>query len=95
MCEHLEELDKALKEKQIKETFRGQPWSNNCREWVYYDCFLDVERLRERFALPAFVVAYSNDDPRSGLEAGLVCDLCKDAVVGAHPSVAAGKVCFT
>ena len=95
MCEHLEPLDNELKEKGIKETFRGQPWSANCREWVYYDCLLVVESLRKRFALPAFVVVHSNDDPRSGLEAGIVCDLCKDAVVGAHPSVAAGKVRFS
>ena len=91
MCEHLMELDKELKEKGIKETFRGQPWSDNCREWVYYDCVLNLEKLRERFKFPVFIEAHVNDDSRSGLEAGFVCELCKDGVIGIHPNVGSGK----
>lgn len=40
MCEHLIGLDKELKSLGIRETYRGQPWSENCREWAYYDCVL-------------------------------------------------------
>jgi hypothetical protein len=49
MCEHLTALENELKSKGLKETYRGQPWSGNCREWVYYDCVLDVEKLKSRY----------------------------------------------
>lgn len=84
MCEHLLPIEKELKERGIVETFRGQPWSNNCREWIYFDCYLDIKSLQERFKFPSFIKHHTNDDPRSGTEEGLYCELCKDAIVGAH-----------
>ena len=94
MCEHLIDIERELKAQGFKETFRGQPWSKNCREWVYYDCYLDTKSIRNRFKLPDFVIDHSNDDPRSGLEAGLVCEQCHDAIVGAHSSQSEGKRLF-
>jgi hypothetical protein len=91
MCEHLIALDNELKSMGIKEAFRGQPWTDNCREWVYYDCVLDLEKLRQRYKFLPFIESHSNDDPRSGLEAGFVCDQCKDGVIGVHPSLSKGK----
>jgi hypothetical protein len=92
MCEHLEPLDQELKQRRIKETFRGQPWSNNCREWAYYDCLLDLESLQRRFNFASCVQVSVNDDSKSGLESGFYCESCKDGIMGAHPSVAQGKV---
>jgi hypothetical protein len=91
MCEHLIELDKELKFKGIKETSRGTPWTDNCREWVYYDCVLDLAKVRDRHNFPAFVETYVNDDVKSGMEAGFVCDLCKDGVIGVHPNFGQGR----
>jgi hypothetical protein len=91
MCEHLQALDNELKAKRIRETFRGQPWSDNCREWVYYDCVINMEAVRVRYNFPAFVSNHMNDDVKSGLEAGFVCDLCKDGVMGVHLQVGEGK----
>lgn len=91
MCEHLIELDKELKAKGIKETFRGAAWSDNCREWVYYDCVLDLEKIRARYSFPGYVETYRNDDAKSGMEAGFVCERCKDAVMGIHPHFGEGK----
>ncbi|GAB4422170.1 MAG: hypothetical protein OHK0039_37990 [Bacteroidia bacterium] len=90
MCEHLTALDDELKAKGIRETFWGQPWSANCREWVYYDCVLALEALRQRHRLPDFVKVHINDDDKSGLEAGFYCEVCKDAVMGQHPRVGGG-----
>lgn len=92
MCEHLSELENELKARNIKETYRGQPWSDNCLEWVYFDGVLNLEKLRERLQLPAHVVDYRNDDQRSGAEMGFVCELCKDAIMGVHPEFASGKI---
>ncbi|MBK9550668.1 MAG: hypothetical protein IPO45_00490 [Saprospiraceae bacterium] len=44
MCEHLIELENELKLIDIKENSRGA-WSANCREWVYYDCYLKTETI--------------------------------------------------
>jgi len=92
MCEHLSPLEHELKIKGIKETYRGQPWSENCREWVYFDCFFVRDKLESRFNFPPFVIWHSNDDERSGLEAGFFCDECRDAIIGAHPNVSDGKI---
>ena len=86
MCEHLQQLEEYLKYEKIPETFRGQAWSDNCREWVYFDCILDTESLKANFQLPGFVVTHENTDVKSGTELGLVCTRCKDAIMGLHPS---------
>jgi hypothetical protein len=82
MCEHLVQLEKELKQLKIKETYRGQAWTKNCREWVYYDCYFDIEQLRKRFNFPGFIKHHFNNDNKSGLEEGFVCELCNDAIMG-------------
>ena len=42
ICEHLRALEQAILARGIRETFRGKAWSQNCREWVYFDCFIDT-----------------------------------------------------
>lgn len=90
-CEHLSELESELIGRGIPVTYRGQAWSHNCREWVYFDCYLDVESIRARLNLPNCVEAHSNDDPRSGVERGLVCSMHLDGIIGLHQP-AANKV---
>ena len=91
MCEHLAALDRELQQRGIKETFRGQAWSDNAREWVYYDCVLVTEKLALRYNFPKFVEIHVNNDSKSGLEAGFYCTRCKDAVMGLHPRDGQGK----
>ena len=82
MCEHLTELENYIKEQNITETYRGQAWSDNCREWVYFDCYFDIDMLRQKFNLPDFIKHHVNNDYKSGLEEGFVCELCNDAIMG-------------
>lgn len=82
VCEHLIELETALLADGARETARGQVWSKNCREWVYFDVVLDVDAIRARFSLAPGVELHENTDARSGLERGLVCRSCQDAVMG-------------
>ena len=51
ICQHLRELEEAIIAAGIAETFRGQAWTTNCLEWDYFDCYLDEEKIRQRFAL--------------------------------------------
>lgn len=82
LCAHLHPLEQALQAAGTRETSRGTPWSQNCREWVYFDVRLDVEALQRRFSFPPCVVVHENTDPRSGLEKGFVCEECHDGVMG-------------
>ena len=91
MCEHLAALESELKNKGIKETFRGKAWSENCREWIYYDCVLSIEKLRRRLDLPDSVKIHINDNNKSGTEAGFYCELCKDGIMGIHPNFGQDK----
>ena len=93
MCEHLRQLEEELIGRGIAVTFRGQAWSRNCREWVYFSCYLDLAAVRARLALPACVVDHVNADPKSGEERGFVCTEHHDAVMGMpqpsrrHPTI--------
>jgi hypothetical protein len=82
VCEHLHALETALLERNIPVTFRGQAWSENCREWVYFGCFIDPEATREKFSLPDFVKAHSHRGTHDGQESGFVCLRCHDAIIG-------------
>ena len=82
MCEHLSILENELKDRGIKETYRGQAWTKNCREWIYFDCYFNVDSLRERLKLPDFIRHHVNNDSKSGLEEGFECELCEDAIMG-------------
>jgi hypothetical protein len=81
-CEHLHALETELLAAGIRETYRGTPWSQNCREWVYFDVVLDTSALATRLNLPACVEVHENRDAKSGTERGFVCTRCDDAIMG-------------
>ena len=82
VCEHLINLDQELSSSFANETSRGKAWTNNCREWVYYDVVLDISSLENRFNFSSCIEIQENNDPRSGLEKGFVCKTCNDAIMG-------------
>lgn len=86
LCQHLSALEQDMLGKGMTETFRGQAWSDNCREWVYFDCVLDLPALRARFSFPPFVVDHQHRGTHDGQESGFVCEQCKDAIMGRHPA---------
>ena len=85
VCEHLIDVERALAAAGHRETFRGQAWSDNCREWVYFDTVLDLAALRAAHRLSAVVIDHRNEDQRSGTEQGLVGTIHDDAVMGLLP----------
>ena len=84
VCEHLTELEREVMAAGAVETFRGQPWSSNCREWVYFDCWLDRESLRQRLDIPDCVRDHDHRGTHDGQEAGFVCFECFDGIMGVH-----------
>ena len=89
VCEHLSALEREILEQGVKETYRGQAWSDNCREWVYFECVFDLAALRTRFNLAPSVTDHVHRGTHDGAEAGFVCNQCHDGVMGAHPSAGA------
>ncbi|MGE0597254.1 MAG: hypothetical protein AB7P07_12895 [Hyphomonadaceae bacterium] len=72
----------------MSETSRGQAWSRNCREWVYFAARLDLPALRARFAFEPCVMEHVHRGTHDGAEAGFVCEQCHDAIMGGHPDIA-------
>jgi len=84
VCEHLATLEGELTSNRVAITYRGQAWSKDCREWVYFDVVLDTASLAKRFSFSPCVTVHVNDDPKSGQERGFVCNQCHDAVIGLY-----------
>ena len=82
VCEHLAPLEKALLARKIAVTSRGQAWSKNCHEWVYFDCFLDIQAIRGHVEFPECVTIHSHRGTHDGQELGFVCSRCNDAIMG-------------
>jgi len=92
VCKHLIKLEKDLKDRGVIETYRGRAWSEDCKEWVYFDCQLDLVSLRRKYSFESFIVDHGNDDNKSGMELGFVCSMCKDAIMGVHPYFGRNKM---
>lgn len=86
MCTHLEKVVEYLTHHAIKEAWRGQPWTDNCREWIYYDAVLDPVFLQRHLSLDACIEMHDYSDIKAGSERGLFCTICKDGVMGMHPN---------
>jgi hypothetical protein len=94
LCVHLRELEQAIQARGIRETSRGQAWSENCREWVYFDCYLEREEIRRRFRLEACVKDHEHWGTHDGQEAGFYCEVHKDGIMGVHGrSEARARIC--
>jgi hypothetical protein len=84
-CEHLIALEQALIAAGMKETSRGQAWTQNCREWVYFDCFLPAASIRRTFALDPCVEDHVHRGTHDGQESGFVCSMHHDGIMGHYP----------
>ena len=91
VCKHLQQREQELIEQEITETFRGQAWSKNCREWVYFDCYLNLASIRQRITLDDCVVDHIHLGTHDGQESGFVCQVCHAAIMGMAPDQAADR----
>ncbi|MCB0843354.1 MAG: hypothetical protein KDE26_08885 [Bacteroidetes bacterium] len=82
VCKHLSPLEQELIASRIPETYRGKAWGQGTREWVYFDCVLDLESLQQRFQFDDCVEVHQNLDPKSGQESGFYCKSCLDGIMG-------------
>jgi deoxyribodipyrimidine photolyase len=93
--EHLKALEQELTAAGIKETYRGQAWSDNCREFVYFDCVLDRESIRRRLKHADCIRDSDYLGTHMGSEYGFYCEQCQDGIMGAHPARSGNHRLFT
>ena len=77
-------MEHAIIARGFRETFRGQAWSNNCREWVYFDCFIDTDAVRDDFVFADCVKEHVHRGAHDGQERGFVCERCLDGIMGLY-----------
>ncbi|HLJ46864.1 MAG TPA: hypothetical protein VKU01_12690 [Bryobacteraceae bacterium] len=88
ICEHLLPVENALRHRGKYPNYIGQPWSQNCHIWVYFNVVLDCERLIAMLNLHSCVQVHDHRGTHDGSERGLVCSVHNDGVMGLHPSQA-------
>jgi hypothetical protein len=89
LCEHLRPLVEDLRARGLHVLDVAQPWSANCRLWMYFaDVVLDVEALKSRLRLPDCIVVHRHRGTVDGAEQGLACGIDHDGVMGIHPDLA-------
>jgi hypothetical protein len=84
ICEHLRPVEETIQARGIQETFRGQAWSENCREWIYFDCFIDLAAVRDRIPMPYCIQDHVHRGTHDGQERGFYCSKCHDGVMGRY-----------
>lgn len=88
ICEHLRALRDELMAAGIPEQFVHPPPLSQPQEprrtW-YFECVLDVERLRRRYDLPDFVVDEGHWGTHDGEELGFHCEPDDSWILGHHP----------
>jgi hypothetical protein len=89
LCEHLQPVEKYLRDQGAKVFSVCRPWTQNCRTWVYFaNVVLDLASMRRKLNLPECVEDFVHRGTVDGAEQGFVCKLDHDGVMGMHPDVA-------
>lgn len=94
ICTHLKPLENDLIAKAIPITFRGQAWSRNCHEWVYFNCYLDRKSIEIKYNFPDFIVYHEHLGTHDGQEAGFICTKCQDGIMGHHIRNSKGRIIY-
>jgi hypothetical protein len=88
VCEHLRVLDEELTRLGVEVIYRDEkPWSENCRCWTRFACYLDLASIRARLRLAECVTDWEFKDHWQGEERGFVCETCQDAVIGDYQKI--------
>lgn len=81
-CEHLSSLEEAIRAAGFDCTLRGQALSKVEGVWAYYNCIMDVDELRRKFALPSTIETHSHRGTHDGSELGFICRTCGTGLMG-------------
>lgn len=87
VSEHIKKIDKLCRANNVEETYRGTDTYNSSKtgEWVYYECYFDEQKIRERLNLPTTIKYIEYRERFSADESGFLDELTNDAILGYHP----------
>jgi len=87
LCEHLQPIEKLLRELGVRFVWVGQPWSKNCHRWAQVEdrIVLNTDAIEQRLNLAPSIVVHTHRGTHDGSEHGFVCNQCNDAIMGGHP----------
>ena len=85
VCEHLQTMDKYVRDHGAHVISAGRPWSANCHIWIYFDALLDCEHLIKGLGLAPCVQIHDHRGTHDGSERGIVCTIHNDGIMGPHP----------
>ncbi len=80
--EQIRKIAEYLYDQGISITFFGKAWSGCTNNWIYFDTYLDLADLKNRFNLNEDLEVHENRDPKSGLEKGFIDKVTGEAVMG-------------
>ena len=78
----IKEIAKYLFDKGTAITFFGKAWGGCTNNWIYFDTYLDIEKLRTEFNLSPHLELHENLDPKSGMERGFIDTTTGEAIMG-------------
>ncbi len=85
ICEHLRTAQQYVQNQGGRVVWVGQPWSANCRTWVYFDVRLDCDQIIKSLGLADCIQIHDHRGTHDGSERGLVCTIHQDGIMGPHP----------
>ena len=86
LCQHLQPVERHLREQGARLYSVGRPWTENCHIWVFFDTVLDCEGLMAGLGLDSCVCVHDHRGTHDGSERGLVCSVHQDGIMGRHPA---------
>lgn len=78
----LKNLFKYLIENNFNTEFVGKAWGNCNADWYYFDCVLNIEKIKSKLFFSQNIVLHENLDNKSGLERGFIDKTTDEAILG-------------
>ena len=78
----LKNLFKFLIENNFNTEFVGKAWDNCNANWYYFDCSLNIGKIKSKLSFGHNIVLHENLDNKSGLERGFIDKTTGEAIIG-------------
>lgn len=78
----LKNLFKYLIQNNFNTEFVGKAWDNCNADWYYFDCSLNIGKIKSLFCFSHNIILHENLDNKSGLERGFIDETTGEAILG-------------
>lgn len=78
----LKKLFNYLVENNFNTEFVGKAWNKSNADWYYFDCILNIGKIKSKLSFSHNIVFHENLDNKSGLERGFIDKTTGEAIMG-------------